>query len=1044
MTEDTAMRPTTEGEVRLSPVKQALIEIRELRAKLKEAQSALNQPIAVIGMGMRFPGGADDPDTFWRLLRDGVDAIREVPPDRWDVNAYYDPDPNAPGKMSTRWGGFLESIDRFDPEFFGISPREAMTMDPQQRLLLEVVWESLENAGRSPAALFGSLTGVFIGIASFDYLQDQIEKAGPGRIDAYLATGSIHSIASGRISYVLGLRGPSVSIDTACSSSLVAVHQACQSLRTRECDMALAGGVNVILRPEFHINFSKSHVLSADGRCKAFDAGADGFVRSEGCGIVVLKRLSDALAGRDRILAVIRGSAVNQDGRSSGLTAPNGPSQQDVIRRALAQGGVRPPQVQYIEAHGTGTELGDPIEVQALAEVFGADRAASDPLLIGSVKTNIGHLETAAGVAGLIKLVLALRNGEIPPHLHLKRPNPHIPWENIPVRVPAEGVPWPSNGSQRIGGVSSFGFSGTNAHIVVEAYSSPVRAGNDHGEGASEILTLSGRTESALQEQVNRFAKYFGENSNDRLDDACYSANTGRTHFEHRMALVAGSMRQVIDKLRSARHGAPVHGLFYAQPSGLNAPEAVFLFSGRVRPYVNMGRRLYLQQPVFRRAVDHCCDLLQAEFDRPLQSVFYPESDARSDPLPGEHGPLGLFILDYALAELWRSWGIAPAAVMGDAFGEYTAACVAGVFSLEEGLRLVLGKTRGTPAAVEMKVPRIPMMSGVSGDLVASDQLSDPEYWGTREFDAAGWANGLRSLWRKGYRLFVELGPDAHLSIIGRERLPDLDSVWVPSLEQGTNDWNQILCALAAVHTQGAAVDWEAFYAHRALEKVVLPAYPFQRDRYWFEPSGDYEGRRAEIGQKPQALADGRHLSDSPTGGQVENDGHRQPPPAEGALSGAVAPLDSVAVAQGLLRDLRGTSKSQQKDMLIELVRSAVMKVLHRDRSKEVKRHQRLMDFGIDSLMAVELRTIVRNSLGLASDLPATLIYDYPTVEAIADYIVKSCLTVEADVVGGNSASSRAMAGEPQESQNVSTAGLSEAEMERLLLAKLDELEEEK
>ena len=461
------IKPNPERLNEMSPVKRALFELREMQSKLDKLEGARREPIAIIGMGCRFPGGADSPDAYWQILVDGVDTIRETPPERWDVEELFDPDPQAPGKMYTRWGGYLDDIDQFDPQFFGISPREAEGLDPQQRLLLEVTWEALEHAGQSPDQLVGSPTGVFIGISTNDYFH-LLANGDREAIDVYLATGTTHSAASGRLSYFLGLQGPAVSIDTACSSSLVAIHQAVQSLRSGECSMALAGGVNIILLPELLINFSRARMMSADGRCKAFDARADGFVRSEGCGMVVLKRLSDAQTDHDHILAVIRGTAVNQDGRSTGLTVPNGLSQQAVIEAALANGSVPPALVSYVETHGTGTSLGDPIEVQALAAVLGRGRSAENRLQIGSVKTNMGHLESAAGVAGLMKAVLVLQNREIPPHLHLQERNPYIPWESLLVDIPVERTPLRPIDSRYLIGTSSFGFSGTNAHVVLE------------------------------------------------------------------------------------------------------------------------------------------------------------------------------------------------------------------------------------------------------------------------------------------------------------------------------------------------------------------------------------------------------------------------------------------------------------------------------------------------------------------------------------------------------------------------------------------------
>ncbi len=460
------MTHPADGAGELTPVKRALLEIRELRAKLAAAESSTREPIAIVGTALRLPGGVVDLESLWDLLSSGRDAITEIPADRWDLRALYDADPDAPGKMFTRHGGFLDAVDRFDAEFFGISPREAESMDPQQRLVLETAWHALEDAGIAPPALHESKTGVFLGVCNNDY--GRMLFAHPERIDPYFSPGNAASVVAGRLSYFMGLQGPSIAIDTACSSSLVAIHLAVQSLRSGESDLAIAGGINLILSPEMNINFSKARMMAPDGRCKTFDAAADGYVRGEGCAVVVLKRLSDCTP-MDRVLAVVRGSAVNQDGRSGGLTAPNGPSQEAVIRAALEAAGVTPAQVGYVEAHGTGTSLGDPIEVQALGAALGTGRDPSRPVAIGSIKTNVGHLEAAAGIAGVLKVVLALRHREIPPHLHFKTPNPLMDWAALPVVVPTVRTPWMPIDGRYLAGVSSFGFSGTNAHVILEA-----------------------------------------------------------------------------------------------------------------------------------------------------------------------------------------------------------------------------------------------------------------------------------------------------------------------------------------------------------------------------------------------------------------------------------------------------------------------------------------------------------------------------------------------------------------------------------------------
>ncbi|MGB0129290.1 MAG: polyketide synthase, partial [Rhodocyclaceae bacterium] len=523
------------SEPELSPVKRALLEIRELRARLAKLENAAHEPLAIIGMAIRVPGGVVDLPSFERLLWSATDAIGPIPPDRWNLDEWFDEDADAPGKMTTREGGFIDGVDRFDAEFFGIAPLEAASMDPQQRLALELAWEALEDAGHAPGAQAGSRTGVYLGIANADYGRALFAR--PERIDAYVSQGNAFSVASGRIAYVLGLHGPAVSIDTACSSSLVALHLACQGLRHGDCDQALVGGVNLILTPEININFSKAGMMAPDGRCKTFDAAADGYVRGEGGVFVVLRRLRDALAAGDRVLAVVRGSAINQDGRSNGLTAPNGPAQEAVLRAALADAGVAPAQVGYLEAHGTGTSLGDPIEVNALGAVMGEGRPAMRPLAIGSVKANIGHLEAAAGLAGLAKAVLALRRREIPPHLHLKALNPYIDWASLPLTVPTAATPWPAGEGPRIAGVSSFGFSGTNAHVIVEEVppSAPVVPGF---ERPLHLLALSARDEAALAELVVRHrAGLAAPDAEATVGDWCFTANAGRSHLAQRLSV---------------------------------------------------------------------------------------------------------------------------------------------------------------------------------------------------------------------------------------------------------------------------------------------------------------------------------------------------------------------------------------------------------------------------------------------------------------------------------------------------------------------------
>jgi myxalamid-type polyketide synthase MxaB len=675
-------------------LKSALIALKDMRAKLDAMERTRTEPIAIIGMACRFPGGANDPEAFWKLLHDGVDGTSDVPANRWDADAYYDPDPNAPGKMYVRRSGFVDDIDQFEPQFFGISPREAVSMDPQQRLLLEVAWEALEYAGLIPGKLTGSQTGVFIGISTNDYSRLHLGSSDMSYIDPYMGTGTAFSVAAGRLSYTLGLHGPNIALDTACSSSLVGVHLACQSLRSGQANLALAGGVNVILSPESTISMSKARALAPDGRSKTFDASADGYSRGEGCGIVVLKRYSDALADGDNILALIRGTAINHDGRSSGLTVPNGLAQQEVIRAALANtGGIQPQEVSYVETHGTGTQLGDPIEVRAVAAVLGKDRAQDQPLLLGSVKSHIGHAEAAAGMASLIKVILALQYEQIPAQLHFKVPNPHIDWETLPLKVVDKTTEWKRGDAPRIAGINSFGISGTNSHVVLEE-APLLKSETTQAERPLHILALSANDHLALTETARRYKSYFEKQNNIRLADAAFTANTGRSPFSHRLALIGDSVQQIREKLDAFLTSTNDASVLEGTTHGTTPPKIAFLFTGQGSQYVNMGRQLYETQPAFRESMNRCDALLQPYLERSLLSILYPESGDDSLVNETAYTQPALFAIEYSLSELWRSWGIVPSMMMGHSVGEYVAACIAGVFSLEDGLKLIAARGR--------------------------------------------------------------------------------------------------------------------------------------------------------------------------------------------------------------------------------------------------------------------------------------------------------------------------------------------------------------
>ncbi|WP_019505919.1 type I polyketide synthase [Pleurocapsa sp. PCC 7319] len=669
-----------------------------------------HETIAIIGKGCRLPK-AENPEAFWSLLRTGRDAISRVPVSRWDSD--------------NEWGGFLDRVNQFDPQFFNISPREANNIDPQQRLLLEVGWEALENAGLVAEKLAGSRSGIFIGISSGDYakLAENLHTT-----EAYYGTGNALSVAANRLSYFLDWHGPSWAVDTACSSSLVAVHQACQSLLLGECNLALAGGVNLILSPQLTMTFSDAKMMAADGRCKTFDAEADGYVRSEGCGVVVLKRLSDAIADGDNIQAVIRGSAVNHDGLTNGLTAPNGNYQQEVIRLALAQAGVRPNQISYVETHGTGTSLGDPIEVSSLKAVLMEGREADQLCWIGSVKTNIGHLEAAAGIAGLIKVVLSLEHDEIPPHLHLNKLNPYIKLDKTAIQIPTQLQQWSTIEQSKLAGVSAFGFGGTNAHVILE--SAPIQFKMSYGEGkilqnnlpedrnstklvgenllerSVHLLTLSAKTETGLKDIVSNYQNHLENHHSLEIADVCFTANTKRSHFNHRLAIIASNRQELVAKLAKINSGENIADVFSKELfSNHKTPKIAFLFTGQGSQYTNMGYQLYKTQPIFKQAINKCAELMKPYLEQSLLSILYPEKCDNNLINQTNYAQPSLFALEYALFQLWQSWGVVPDAVLGHSVGEYVAAVVAGVVSLADGVKLVTARAKlmqSLPATGEM------------------------------------------------------------------------------------------------------------------------------------------------------------------------------------------------------------------------------------------------------------------------------------------------------------------------------------------------------
>ena len=879
--------------------------------------------IAIVGIACRFPGAAD-PAAYWDLLCAGRDMVREVPPDRWDVRRFYHPDGAVPGKAISRWGGFLDQVDRFDPFFFGISPGEAERMDPQQRLLLELAYESLEDAGLTMPRLAGSPTGVFVGISINEY--GFLQHGRHELINGHSGAGNALSIAANRISYFFDLRGPSLAVDTACSSSLMALHLACRSLRSGECTLALAGGVNIVLSPAHSIAFTKAGVLAPDGRCKVFDARADGYVRGEGGGLVVLKPLARARADHDVIHAVIRGSAVHQDGRTNGLMAPSREAQEEVLRAAYRDAAVAPGRAQYVEAHGTGTLLGDSIEAQALGATVGSNRA-NGPCAVGSVKSNLGHLEAAAGIAGLLKVTLALRHRTIPPSLHFENPNPHIPFAELGLSVQRDCAPWPEHAGPALAGVSSFGFGGTNVHVVLEEapeQGTPApRAVEASEPDSAHLLPLSAHTPAALRELARAYAAQLSQaDGSFALADLCAAAALRRNHLDHRVALVASSLPELAERLAGFAAGASPSNVVLGHRRDAGSQRVAFVFSGQGSQWRGMGRELLRQERVFRETLEQC----EQQLRRHVEWLLFDQLAADERSRLGEIDVLQptLFALQVALATLWRSWGVEPDAVVGHSMGEAAAAFVAGALTLEDATAVICARSRllkrisgqggmavvgltvedtarflvGSEGQLAIAASNSPASTVVSGESAAltdlvrtlqsrgvycglvnvdvaahgpqaaplaaelgcslADLAPQPEslpfistvtgaryegpldgaYWGRNLAEPVQFTAAVKSLVQSGHGAFIEISPHPVLQSAVQQGVMHLgagdQTVVLASTRRDEPERAALLLSLGGLYAAGREIDWRRLYPSPT-RPVSLPAYPWQRERFWLD-----------------------------------------------------------------------------------------------------------------------------------------------------------------------------------------------------------------
>ena len=1053
---------STQNAKSADPLTRALTAVKQARAKLDAIKKEKHEPIAIVGMGCRMPGGCDTPEAFWSLLKDGINAVGPVPADRWQMDSFYHPDPLEPGKTTLKAGGFLENVDGFDARFFGISPREATRMDPQQRLLLQTAWEAVENAGIAMDKLRGSKTGVFVAINSNDYLQMQVSD--PNNLDLYSIIGGANSIAANRISYAFDLRGPSLSVDTACSSSLVALHLAVKSLRDKECDMSFAAGVNLLLSPFTTMAHTKGLPIATDNHCKTFDASADGYVRGEGCGMLVLKRQSDAIRDGDPIWALIRGTAVNQDGRTNGLTAPNGLSQQDVIRDALKSGGVEAHQVSYVECHGTGTELGDPIEVEALLEVYGENRPKGSKLVLGSAKTNIGHLEAAAGMAGLLKAVLAIHHREIPQNLHFQTLNPHIPIAGSDFHVAQAHQNWQADNDQYFAAVSSFGAGGTNGHVILEQPASVTKP-FEPAEGAFPLL-LSAHTKGALKGLAQSFSKYLQETPVAYSDIAATAAQSRARHHV-RLGLVAHSREDAARQLNAYLEDEMESGIAVAQQADAGC-KTVFVFPGQGSQWFGMCRDLLESEAVFTETMALCEAAIFPHTNWSLmEKLLVGEEDKFLNSIDVVQ-PV-LWAIEISMAALWRSKGIEPDAVIGHSMGESAAAVVAGALSLEDGARIICRRSKlmaklsgqgvmvataltlqeahklieGHENLISVAVNNSQSSTVFSGDPKAMDQIISKlierkVFYRQVKVDVASHSPQMDPLREELLSQLDELNPNTALIpmfstvhnayVDGNELNAQywVDNLRSPvlfssSVNQLLEDEHNVFIEMSPHPILMSAVEQNIELANVKAVTIASLRRDEKSAEVLLESMVALDAAGHDINWRPYFPDDysrvrlpSLHWENKSfwlsKGGQryrfsASNDPFNANASLDSALSHpSTQPLnevDDVEDKKAFVAELEQARPDQRLERMCSFVAGHVADLLGFESADEVDQASGFFQIGMDSTLAVQLRRKLSATLG--HPLPATIVFEYPNVSSLATYLatqlLKLALTQEVQAI---------------------------------------------